>query len=287
MAISKTNLWNSLPMLIAVTLLTLVLVPPLGHAQAEEGPGETVSDIADADPEVDDLGDGEMGPEGESEDAEDNDDEGPAINNPAQAQKVENLAKAAALNSEDDELATRVDALEAAEKELAGLSPGKSGYEDALEAVETAEEAVVDRLAEIAGAFETDVTEMREEGYGWGQIAHELGVHPSVLGRGHKYGHRKSAQHGFQTRHGYGKKGDMAVSTSRNTRKGPSTKNYGLSAAGQGSGKGKGAKSGGSFGRADSGKSGGKGRGGGRGGGQGGGKGGGNGGGKGGGNGKK
>jgi hypothetical protein len=57
-----------------------------------------------------------------------------------------------------------------------------------------AQQAKVDNLAAAvaaAGGTQTaaDIEGMRAIGMGWGDIAHELGVHPSTLGLGEKFGH--------------------------------------------------------------------------------------------------
>jgi hypothetical protein len=220
--------------------------------------------------------------------------EEPEFQNPAQAQKALDLAIAGATEP-DDELADRIDALEAAEQDLAGLKKKDANYQDAVDTVEAAEKAVADRIAEIAAMDEPTVqkiSDLRDDGWGWGQIAQHYGIHPSVLGLGHKYGHTKTHQHRVPSSKGFGKKGGFSAATARDFKTGWGAKGHGLSAGGKG--KGRGAKGAGSLdgksagkGRAG-GKSNGKGggKGGGRGGGNGGGKGGGNGGGKGGGNGK-
>jgi len=40
-------------------------------------------------------------------------------------------------------------------------------------------------LSNVAGVSQEDIEGMRVSGMGWGEIAHELGVHPGVLGLGH------------------------------------------------------------------------------------------------------
>ena len=46
----------------------------------------------------------------------------------------------------------------------------------------------VNKLAELSGLSADEITQMRLSGMGWGQIAHELGIHPGNLGMGHKDG---------------------------------------------------------------------------------------------------
>jgi hypothetical protein len=62
--------------------------------------------------------------------------------------------------------------------------------------VNAAQQVKVDNLASavaVAGGTQTsaEIESMRAEGMGWGEIAHEIGVHPSTLGRGRKVGHAK------------------------------------------------------------------------------------------------
>ena len=214
----ESHLGKRLPLLIMI--LALMLVPAMAVAQ-DAG---NVADVVD-----DGNVDGDEAVEEEES----------AFNNPAQAQKAENLAEAAAQKSEDQELADRVEALEAAEQELAGLTPDDPGYQAALDAVEAAEQDVADRLGEISGETVADIDKMREEGYGWGQIAHELGVHPSVLGLGHKHGLRKTERHMERGKSAKGKKGEFAAATERDVKTGWG-KGHGVSAGGKGKGGGKG-----------------------------------------------
>lgn len=285
MTTTNKNIWKHLPLMVMVLLLALAVAPAINHAQDADdpNPGE-MADVVDY---------------GEEDDA---DDEGPAFQNPAQAQKAENLANRAARDSDDEELAERVDNAENAEQELAAARerlanlPEDATEEERRQAVQDVRQArrdvrqsraaVAERLSEISGELEADITRMREEGYGWGQIAHELGVHPSALGLGHKYGHRNKAGQHARSRHGFGKQGDISAATTRDTKSGWGARGHGISAGGKGRGKGRqGADAFDSAaGGQDKGKS--SGRGGGKSGGKGGGKGGGNGGGKGGGNGK-
>ena len=210
-------------LMFTLILIVFIAMPATLPAQdAKEDP-----DIADV---VDD---------GDVEDDAAVDGEKSAFNNPAQAQKAENLANQAALESDDEELAERVDALEAAEKELAALDPADPGYQEAVEAVEEAEKGVVDRLSELSGAYKEDITQMREEGYGWGVIAHELGVHPSALGLGNKFGHSKAERNMEKGRRGVGRKGEMATATERDVKSGWG-KGHGVSGSGKGQGQGKG-----------------------------------------------
>ncbi|MBW2441737.1 MAG: hypothetical protein JRH12_14770 [Deltaproteobacteria bacterium] len=77
--------------------------------------------------------------------------------NDAQLQKADNVARQAAL--QDQEVNDLI--------ELGRYRAAEALY---LEKVET---------------YERQITRMRAAGWGWGEIAHKLGVHPSFLGRGH------------------------------------------------------------------------------------------------------
>ena len=94
------------------------------------------------------------------------------FNNPAQAAKAEALAEAVAeANSE---------AIAEAEADLADAI--EEGDPDAITDAET---ALADAISDATSVSEQDIADMRAEGMGWGEIAHELGVHPSTLGLGH------------------------------------------------------------------------------------------------------
>jgi hypothetical protein len=202
-----------LPMTTALFLLLAVsLAPAVTPAQAtdEPDPGE-VADVVG------------------SVDVDENDnavDEESAFSNPAQAQKAENLAIADAIKT-DTALDGLIDDLEAAK-----------AVGDPL-AIEAAEKAVADRLAEIAGMDHSDavknITDLRELGYGWGQIAQELGVHPSALGLGHKYGHTKTHRNNVRSRKGIGYQEDgLAAATARDVKTGWAAAGHGIGARGKG-----------------------------------------------------
>ncbi len=155
-----------------------------------------------------------------------NDNEESFYANPAQAQHAAQLADEAALSNEEvqdawDDFQNALDAL------------GEDPTEEELAAVEALEDAYQDKLAEATGVIGDDIEAMREAGMGWGDIAHELGVHPSVLGLGHKKGKK-----GFSDQ-------EIAEATARNTKSG-SAKGHGLglSAGVDSSGKGLGKNSG-------------------------------------------
>ena len=112
-------------------------------------------------------------------------DEGPTFSNPAQAAHAENLAYAVAKN--DPGVQKAFDTLEDAETALAAAkaSGDKTAIAAAQKAYDTALANAQSALAKAAGTATEDVAAMRAQGMGWGQIAHELGVHPGTLGLGH------------------------------------------------------------------------------------------------------
>ncbi len=108
--------------------------------------------------------------------------------NPAQAAHAENLANAMAKTDPDVQKAFTT--LTDAEKALAAakssgdtakIAAAQKAYDNALTNAQNA-------LAKAAGAATEDIAAMRAQGMGWGQIAHELGVHPGALGLGHSKG---------------------------------------------------------------------------------------------------
>ena len=226
-----------LPLMILVVLLALTVVPAMVSAGA-----------APDDPDVADVVD-----DGDVKDDEDVVDEAPAFNNPAQAQKAENVANAAALDSDDPELADRVENAEKAEQELAEARKNlrslpddateeerRQARQDVREArqdVKEARAAVAERLSEISGELQADITKMREEGYGWGVIAKEYGIHPSALGLGNKFGHRKGQKDQERARNASGKKGEFAEATARDVKTGWGS-DHGMSARGKSKGVG-------------------------------------------------
>jgi hypothetical protein len=90
------------------------------------------------------------------------------FSNPAQEQHAQNLADAWAAEHEEEIGQAYMDLAEAKEK----------GDPAAIQAAEA-------RLTELQVSVK-DIEAMRSEGMGWGQIAHKLGLHPSVLGNGHQ-----------------------------------------------------------------------------------------------------
>ena len=126
------------------------------------------------------------------------------LQNPAQIQKAQNLSDASYENAQDDisEKQEDVEAKESSfdEKEAnlqaaqiafnnevspettAALANAQAEFNIANQELNTAK----DSLAQVSGTSVEDINEMRASGMGWGEIAHELGVHPSNLGLGNK-----------------------------------------------------------------------------------------------------
>lgn len=108
--------------------------------------------------------------------------------NPAQAAHAENLANTVAKTDPDVQKAFT--ALTDAEKALAAAqaSRDKNAITAAQKAYDSALAKVEGALAKASGTATADISAMRAQGMGWGQIAHELGVHPGTLGLGHSKG---------------------------------------------------------------------------------------------------
>jgi hypothetical protein len=129
------------------------------------------------------------------------DNEGPSFQNHSQLQHAENVAAASAAKAEQD----AADAVADSEKKgemadeaydywqglVAGgtataeeIAAAEEAYNEAQAAYEAAQENADDKLANIAGVSVDEIAAMRAE-MGWGEICHELGLHPSILGHGH------------------------------------------------------------------------------------------------------
>lgn len=121
-------------------------------------------------------------------------DEEPTYTNAAQAMHAANLAMQAALepNPETEQVAEDLDAAREAyqdAKEALAEAPDdpllQEEFEKAQETLNNARQDYADTIGELAGVMGEEVQQMRQSGMGWGQIAHELGVHPGSLGLGH------------------------------------------------------------------------------------------------------
>ena len=74
---------------------------------------------------------------------------------------------------------------------------------DVIAAIDKAEETgdpddiarAHDLFAETVGVLTSDISDMRGDGMGWGDIAHHFGLHPSVIGLGHSSSFGKFGTH--------------------------------------------------------------------------------------------
>jgi len=136
--------------------------------------------------------------------------EGPSLTSPAQVQRAINISEAASEISQADvdEAQAKLDSYgtdsETAYNEwqdaLAELEDDPEAYTDeeiaAMEKlyndVLAAEQALDDATAKMAGVSVESIEAMRADGMGWGEICHELGLHPSINGLGHQKQFKKS-----------------------------------------------------------------------------------------------
>ena len=67
---------------------------------------------------------------------------------------------------------------------MAGVLDAQAALDDANTTLADKEAVADEAVSKLGGGAVTsaDVQAMRESGMGWGEICHELGVHPSVLG---------------------------------------------------------------------------------------------------------
>lgn len=143
--------------------------------------------------------------------------EEPAFTSIAQVQKAENLAALTAEEPDEEAIDAKTEAdqkkqaYEEAKRTLDTVMADQNAtpqeieaaglaVEEAKKAFEEAQESADKKLAEFAGVPAEDIMSMRRSGMGWGQIAHELGIHPGALGLGHtknkQYGYQKSKMKG-------------------------------------------------------------------------------------------
>ena len=167
--------------------------------QAETGQPESGDDVT-----TDDAP-GEDGAEGADDGAEEepaDDDyasQAPSYQNAAQAMHAANLAAAATLQPDQktlDAAQNLESAREACDDAKAAWDENpesmelQEAYELAKGELEKARETYAGAVSDLSGVLQEDISQMRQNGYGWGRIAHEIGVHPSALGlaRGKKKG---------------------------------------------------------------------------------------------------
>lgn len=147
--------------------------------------------------------------------------ESPSLSSPAAALHAENLAKASASKAQAEVTAAQKEVAEAeAALNEAKNSGNQAAIDEAQARFDAAVQALDEALANSAGVSVDEISEMRSAGMGWGQIAHELGVHPGSLG----LGHTKEK-----------KTGELEMATARNTQTGLS-KGYGSASEGKGAG---------------------------------------------------
>jgi hypothetical protein len=180
--------------------------------------------------------------------------EEPAFTSIAQVQKAENLAALTAEKPDEEAIDAKTEAdqkkeaYEKAEQKLDTLMSDKNATQDeivaamlaveeAKKAYDEAQESADEKLAEFAGVPAEDITSMRRSGMGWGQIAHELGIHPGALGLGHtknkQYGYQKSKMKGKNL----GETDELEAITGRNLKTGWS-KGHGTDLSSHSGGKG-------------------------------------------------
>ena len=163
-------------------------------------------------------------------------DEEPAFTSIAQVQKAENLAALTAEQPDEEAIAAKKEAdqkkeaYEEAQQKLDTLisqnastqkiEAARLAVEEAKKAYDEAQESADEKLAEFAGVPSEDIMSMRRSGMGWGQIAHELGIHPGALGLGHtknkEYGYQKSKMKGKKL----GETDELGAITGRNLKTG-------------------------------------------------------------------
>ena len=107
-----------------------------------------------------------------------------AFSNPAQAAKAEGLAAAATEMAEQELADAEVERAEALAAYDAAVAVGDPAAIEAASAnLAAANDAYAEAFAGAAGVTTQEVADMRAAGLGWGDIAHALGVHPSVIGK--------------------------------------------------------------------------------------------------------
>ncbi|HKJ64678.1 MAG TPA: hypothetical protein VJ969_04705, partial [Desulfopila sp.] len=128
--------------------------------------------------------------------------------NPAQAAHAAQLAEEAALDNVGVQAA--LGELEALQNTLDAQA--EPATEEQLTELANLQDDYMNELAGITGLLAEDIEGMRTSGMGWGEIAHALNVHPSVLGLGRGWGvgkAKKSADFSAD---------ELAETTVRNTR---------------------------------------------------------------------
>jgi hypothetical protein len=169
-----------------LTFLILLFPASLVADTAGDPSTETTND-----PTGDDTG---YDANGAGDSADGSDVEEPTYSNAAQAMHAANLAETASAqpNEATKEAAESLDsareAYDTSRKESLA-DPENPELAEAMQVaekeLEQARETYGDRVGELAGVMGEEIQAMRQNKMGWGQIAHELGVHPGTLGLGH------------------------------------------------------------------------------------------------------
>lgn len=154
----------------------------------------------------------------ETTEAIDEDMDTPTFSTPAQATHAANLAEAAAAEPNEATAAAQ-QAVADAQQALAEAEAAENleAIDTATEALTAAEDAYATAIAELSGVLTSDIAAMRAEDMGWGQIAHELGVHPGLLGLGHTKRNRNRITGEIDT---INEEAELAEATSRNPKSG-------------------------------------------------------------------
>lgn len=116
------------------------------------------------------------------------------FSNPAQAAHAANLAEQAAIR-DSQQVQSALAGVEEAEQALDKVQEENPGDIATIEAAEKqlkqAREEYATTLSNVSGVITKDILDMRDSGLGWGNISHELGMHPGLLGLGKTKGKQK------------------------------------------------------------------------------------------------
>ncbi|WP_457575646.1 hypothetical protein [Desulfomarina sp.] len=115
----------------------------------------------------------------------------PAFTSIAEVEHAAALAEQAALDNKglEDALAAVENAETALEEAVLSGDPG--AVNTAEEELTEAKDLYAETLSEVTGLTSENIFSMRDAGMGWGEIAHELGVAPGLLGLGRTRGRQK------------------------------------------------------------------------------------------------
>ncbi|MCP3931184.1 MAG: hypothetical protein GY705_19035 [Bacteroidetes bacterium] len=167
---------------LSVFLFFLLLLSGYGTCFAEDVTDPTLGE------EVADQSDNE-----DIDDSVANEDLQSYFSNPAQAAHAANLSEKIALEN-DQKMQKALDSVAEAEEGLAKAVETEDG--DAIKLAEEqlakAQGEYAETMSNLSGVTTEDILDMREAGLGWGNIAHELGVHPGLLGLGKSKGKQKN-----------------------------------------------------------------------------------------------